>query len=161
MSKPTIIAEPGVPTIVIEAEFDAAPELLLKAHTDPELVAQWLGPRNLRTRVEEYDTAHGGRWRLIHVDPEGGEYAFRGVHHGTPSVEGGLARTFEYEGLPGHVSFETLTFQRRDDRTLLRAVSVFTSQEDRDGMLASGMERGVTDSYERLAELLASQAAAA
>lgn len=160
MSKPQITAEPGVPVIVIETEFDASPEQLLKAHTDPELVAQWLGPRRLRTRIEEYDVAHGGRWRMVHIDEDGSEYGFRGVHHGTPSVEGGMTRTFEFEGMPGHVSFETLTFEERDGKTLLRAVSVFTSQEDRDGMVASGMERGVVDSYERLAELLASLSAA-
>lgn len=154
MSKPKITAEPGIPVIVIETEFDASPELLLKAHTDPELIAQWLGPRRLRTRVEEYDVEHGGRWRFVHVDEDGNEFAFRGVHHGTPSVEGGMARTFEWEGLPGHVSFETLEFIERDGKTVLRNVSVFTSQEDRDGMIASGMESGVVDSMERLAELL-------
>lgn len=156
MSKPQITAEPGVPVIVIETEFDASPELLLKAHTDPELVAQWLGPRRLRTRIDEYDVTHGGRWRMIHTDEDGSEFAFRGVHHGTPSVEDGMMRTFEFEGMPGHVAFETLTFEERNGKTVLRVVSVFQSQEDRDGMVASGMERGVVDSMERLAELLPS-----
>lgn len=160
MSKPKITAEPGTPVIVIENEFDAPAELLLKAHTDPQLVAQWLGPRRLRTVVDEYDVDHGGRWRFVHVDEDGTEYGFRGVHHGTPSVEGGISRTFEWEGLPGHVSFETLTFEERGGKTLLRTVSVFQSVEDRDGMVQSGMESGVTDSMDRLAELLPSLAAA-
>jgi hypothetical protein len=64
-------------------------------------------------------------------------------------------RTFEYEGVPGHVSMETLTLTERDGQTLVRTVSSFQSVEDRDGMIASGMERGVHDSDERLTELLA------
>jgi uncharacterized protein YndB with AHSA1/START domain len=154
MSKPQITAEPGTPVIVIDTEFDAPAELLLKAHTDPELVAQWLGPRNLRTRIDEYDVGHGGRWRMVHIDEDGTEYGFRGVHHGTPSLDGGISRTFEYEGMPGHVCFETLTFQRRDGKTVLHVVSLFQSVEDRDGMLASGMETGMTEAMEQLAELL-------
>jgi uncharacterized protein YndB with AHSA1/START domain len=86
-------------------------------------------------------------------DAEGNEYGFHGVFHGVPSPDG-IVQTFEFEGVPGHVSLDTVTLEERDGRTLVRSVSSFQSVEDRDGMVASGMERGVHDSNERLQELL-------
>lgn len=159
MARPRITAAPDVPVIVIDTELDAPAALLLRAHLEPELVAQWLGPRRLRTRIDEHDVRHGGRWRMVQIDEDGAEHGFRGVHHGEPSVEGGITRTFEYDGAPGHVSFETLTFHERDGRTVLRAVALFQSVEDRDAMIAAGMERGVVESMDRLEELTARLAA--
>jgi len=90
----------------------------------------------------------------VHADADGNTYGFHGVFHGTPSPDG-VVQTFEFEGEPGHVSLDTWTFEDRGGSTLVRSVSSFQSVEDRDGMVASGMEHGVRDSYERLAELLA------
>ena len=154
MAKTQIIAEPGVPQIVITREFDAPRELLFRAYTDPELLAQWLGPRALTMTIDRHDPRDGGSWRYIHRDADGDEFAFHGVFHGTPSPDG-IVRTFEFEGTPGHVSLETATFEERGGRTLLRMNSVFQSVEDRDGMVQSGMEEGVNDSMERLDELVA------
>jgi uncharacterized protein YndB with AHSA1/START domain len=154
MATTQIIAEPGLPQIVITREFDAPRELLFRAHVDPELLVQWLGPRRLTTTVEQLDARHGGTWRFIHRDTDGAEYAFRGVFHGTPSPDG-IVQTWEFEGVPGHVSLETLTFEEHDGRTLLRAVATYQSVEDRDAMVQSGMEEGVNDGYERLDELSA------
>jgi uncharacterized protein YndB with AHSA1/START domain len=154
MANTQIIADPGVPQIVITREFDAPPELLFRAHTDPELLVQWLGPRRLTMTVDCLDARDGGRWRYIHRDADGNEYGFHGVYHGTPSVDG-IVQTFEFEGAPGHVSLETATFEERGGRTLLRMNAVFQSVEDRDGQVQSGMEEGVNDSMERLDELVA------
>ncbi len=154
MSKTQITAEPGSTLITIEREFDAPRDLVFTAYTDPELVVQWLGPRDLTLRIDEYDVRDGGKWRYIHVDADGNEAGFHGVFHGTPSPDG-TVQTFEYEGMPGHVAMETLTLTERDGRTLVRTISSFQSVEDRDGMVASGMERGVHDSHERMTELLA------
>jgi uncharacterized protein YndB with AHSA1/START domain len=154
MSNTQITAEPGIPQIIIEREFDAPRDLVFRAYTDPELVVQWLGPRDLTMKIEEYDVRDGGKWRYISTDADGNEYGFHGVFHGTPSPEG-TVQTFEFEGMPGHVAMDTLTLVERDGRTLARTVSSFQSVEDRDGMVASGMERGVRDSDERLGELLA------
>jgi uncharacterized protein YndB with AHSA1/START domain len=104
--------------------------------------------------VKENDVRDGGKWRFVHTDAGGHEHGFRGVFHGDPSPEG-VVRTFEYEGAPGHVSMETLTLTDLGGRTLVRTVSSFQAVEDRDAMIASGMERGVHDSDERLTELLA------
>jgi uncharacterized protein YndB with AHSA1/START domain len=154
MSKTKIQTEPGVPQILISREFNAPRDLIFRAHTDPGLLVQWLGPRNLSMHVDRLENHDGGAWRFIHKDPGGNEFGFHGVHHGTPSIDG-IVRTFEFEGVPGHVSLETLTLEERDGRTLLRTNAVFQSVEDRDGMLQSGMEEGVNESWDRLEQLLA------
>ncbi len=154
MSKTRIVADPVQPTITITREFDGPAELLLRVHTDPDLLVQWLGPRRLTMTIHEYDVRHGGAWRYTHRDVDGTEYGFRGVFHGTPSLDG-IVQTFEFEGAPGHVSLEKLTFAERDGRTLLTMRSVYQAIDARDAMIASGMEAGVNDSMDRLAELIA------
>lgn len=154
-----IIAEPGVPRIIITREFGAPPALLFRAYTEADLLAQWLGPRDLTMTLERLDVHHGGAWRYTHQDGAGNVFGFRGVFHGTPSPEAGIIQTFEFEGAPGHVSLETITFEARDGKTLVRTNDVFQSVEDRDARIASGMERGVLDSHARLDELLARLAA--
>ena len=150
-----IIAEPGTQQIVILREFDAPRELVYRAYTDPELLVQWMGPKRLTMTVERHELRDGGRYRYIHRDENGEEAGFHGVFHGEPSLDGGVLRTFEFEGYPGHVSLETLILEERDGKTLSRAISVFQSVEDRDGMMASGMESGVNEGMEKLDELLA------
>jgi uncharacterized protein YndB with AHSA1/START domain len=161
MGKTQIIAEPGDTRIVMRRTFDAPRELVHRAHVDPELLKEWLGPRRLTMRIEEYDARHGGSYRFVHVDQDGTEYAFRGVFHGEQGIDDGMARTFEWLGLPGHVSFETASFTEQDGRTTVESTSVFTSVDDRDGMLASGMETGLEEGYEKLDELLTRQLAGA
>lgn len=154
--KTTIVAEPGGLQCVITREFDAPPALLFRAYTEPKLLAQWLGPRRLAMVNEQFDVRNGGQWRYVHRDENGAEYGFHGVYHGEPSAEQGIVQTFEFEGVPGHVSMETVTFEAREGgKTLVRTNDVFQSVEDRDAMIASGMEYGVLESHERLEVLLA------
>lgn len=154
MSKTQITAEPGMPLITITREFDAPRDLVFRAYTDPALLVQWLGPRDLTLTVDRYEVRDGGRWRYIHADADGNAYGFHGVFHGDPSPEV-IVQTFEFEGAPGHVKLDTTTLERRGGKTLVRTVSAFPSVDDRDAMITSGMERGTRDSDERLAELLA------
>jgi uncharacterized protein YndB with AHSA1/START domain len=154
-AKTEIVAEPGGQQIVIKREFDAPRELVYRAYTDPELLVQWMGPKRLTMTVERHELRDGGRYRYTHRDENGFEAVFHGVFHGEPSPDGGVVRTFEFEGYPGHVSLETLTLEERGGRTLSRAVSVFQSVEDRDGMIASGMESGVNEGMEKLDTLFA------
>lgn len=142
--------------IIITREFDAPRELVFKAFTDPNLLIQWLGPRDLTITLETFELKNGGSWRFVHTDKDGSEYSFHGVHHEIVAPER-IIRTFEFEGLPekGHVSLETARFAPlTGDRTKLTVQSLFQSVADRDGMLQSGMERGVNDSHDRLDELL-------
>ncbi len=154
MSKTEITAEHGIPQIVITRDFDAPRDLVFRAYTDPQLLVQWLGPRELTMTVDCYEVRDGGRWRYVHTDSEGHVHGFHGIFHGTPSPEA-IVQTFEYEGVPGHVSLGTTTLEERGGQTLVRTVSSFQSVADRDSLVASGMERGVREGNERLDELLA------
>jgi uncharacterized protein YndB with AHSA1/START domain/dihydrofolate reductase len=149
----TITAQPGTPFIDIERDFDATPAEVYRASTDPELVVQWLGPYGVEMELDEFDARPGGRYRYVHRDADG-EYWFNGVFHSvTPDRQ--IIQTFEFEGAPGQVSLETMTLEALDaDRTRLRTHSVFPSVEVRDEMVASGMEQGIRDSMDRLADTL-------
>jgi uncharacterized protein YndB with AHSA1/START domain len=149
-----ITAEPGSPLVSFEREVAAPRDLVYRAYTEPELLAQWLGPRRLAMRVEQLDVQHGGLWRYVNTDTDGTEYGFHGVFHGTPSPDR-MTQTFEFEGAPGHVSLDTLVLEDHGGRTLIRTTSVHQSVEARDAMIAGGMEGGVVEGFERLDELLA------
>ncbi len=156
-NKTTITAEPGKQEVVITREFDVPRELVFKAYTDPDLYVQWLGPRGYEMKLEKFEPQAGGSWRYIHKDTKGNSYGFHGVNHEVKAPEL-LIGTFEYEGLPeqGHVALETARFEALpNNRTRVITQSVFQSVADRDGMIQSGMEKGVNEGYERLDEVLA------
>ncbi len=154
MGTTTITAEPGSHEATIDREFAASPELLFRAHNDPDLLAQWLGPRGYTMKVETFEPRFGGVYRFTHITPDGTEHKFRGVFLNDPSVEDGIVRTFEYLGAPGHISLETVRFVATATGTIAHASAVHQSVEARDAMLASGMETGVVEGYEQLDELL-------
>jgi uncharacterized protein YndB with AHSA1/START domain len=155
MATTDINAPAGVPFIDMSREFDAPVELLYRAYTEPALLKQWLGPRKYEMIVDEYDLRDGGRWRYIHRGADGDEHAFHGVFHGPQTIDG-MLQTFEYEGAPGHVSLDRLTFEERGGRTVVRTHSTFESVEARDAMVEAGMASGVNEGFERLDALLAS-----
>lgn len=151
----TITAEPGQHSIHITRDFAATPAQLLRAHTDPAILPKWLGPRGVEMEIDQLDATRGGRWRYVHTIGDE-SYGFHGIFHNEPSVEAGIIQTFEFEGYPGNPTLEKLTFEDLGDgRTRLHGVSVFLSVEARDGMVQSGMEKGVTQGHEQLDELLA------
>jgi uncharacterized protein YndB with AHSA1/START domain len=127
---------------------------VFKAFTDPKLMEQWFGPREYKTRVEKMESRPGGLWRFVQTDKNGNEFAFHGVHHDSVAPEW-IVATFEFEGVPGHVLLQTVTFEPLGDKTRMVEQLVFQSVADRDGMVASGMQEGSDDSMERMAELLA------
>jgi uncharacterized protein YndB with AHSA1/START domain len=150
----TTITLPSEREIVMTRVFDAPRELVFKALTDPALIAQWWGPRRMTTTVAQLDPRPGGVWRFVQHDAEGNEFAFHGVFQEIVPPER-IVQTFEWEGLPGHVSVETMTLEEHDGKTTMTARSVHATAEDRDGMLQSGMEEGARETWDRLAELLA------
>ena len=151
----TIDAPEGLPLIEIVREFDAPPERVFRAHADPELVKQWLGPRRLTMRIDHHDCTRGGSYRYFHVDEDGTEYGFWGSFHDVREGEL-IVQTFGFDGAPDEVSLEKVTFEDLGNgRTRLRGISVTDSVEARDAMLASGMTEGIHQSYEQLDELLA------
>ena len=151
----TLNAPPGQPMVEIIREFDAPRERVYRAHTDPELVKRWLGPRRLTMRIDEYDIVRGGSYRYTHVDEDGTEYGFWGVVHDARSPEL-ITQTFGFDGAPDDATFDKMTLEDLGDgRTRLRIVSVMHDVSARDAFLASGMEGGMNEGYERLDELLA------
>jgi uncharacterized protein YndB with AHSA1/START domain len=149
-----ITADPDVPLVRISREFDAPPEKVFLAHTDPELVVQWLGPRRTEMRIDHYDCRTGGSYRYLHFS-DGNEFGFHGCFHEVRPSEL-IIQTFTFEGFPDDVALEKLTFtDLGDGRTRLTATSLVDTFEGRDAFLASGMEDGVREGYERLDELLA------
>ena len=152
-NKTNVTAEPGKQEIFITREFEAPRELVFKAHTDPKLFIQWLGPRGYEMKLETFEPVSGGNYRYIHKDPDGNEFGFHGSFH-EMSLEH-MVQTFEFEGYPGHVSLDSMTLEALPgDRTKITIHSIFQSVEDRDGMIQNGMERGVTEGHERLDELI-------
>lgn len=149
-----IVADREVPLIRIVREFDAPPEKVFRAHTDPALVVQWLGPRNTEMRIDHYDCRTGGSWRYLHLS-DGEEYGFHGCFHEVRPFEL-IVQTFTFEGYPDGVALERLVLEDLGNgRTRLTATSLVDSFEGRDAFLASGMDTGVREGYQRLDELLA------
>ena len=149
-----IISDPDVPLVRIIREFDAPPAKVFRAHTDPGLVAQWTGPRSLETRIEHYDCRTGGSYRYV-MTRDGDEFGFHGCFHEVRPAEV-IVQTFTFEGQPDSVALERMVFEDLGDgRTRLTGTSLVDSFEGRDAFLASGMEQGVREGYERLDELLA------
>ena len=155
-NKTTITAEPGKQELFITREFDAPVELVYRAHIDPDLYVQWLGPRGYEMVLETFEPYSGGRWRYIHKDEHGNEFGFHGVFHEISQER--MIQTFEFDGMPesGHVILDTMRLEPLPgDRTRITIQSVYQSVEDRDGMIQSGMETGVNQGYEKLDEVLA------
>ena len=150
----TIELDDKVPMVRIIREFDAPREKVFRAHTDPELVVQWLGPRDLTMTVEHYECRTGGSYRYTH-SRDGEDYKFFGCFHDVRENEM-IVQTFCFEGFRDSVALERLQLEDLGNgRTRLVASSLVDSFEGRDAFVASGMETGVVEGYERLDELLA------
>jgi uncharacterized protein YndB with AHSA1/START domain len=147
------ITTPAEREIRIERVFDAPIGRVWRAYTDPELIAQWWGRGN-RLEIERMEVERGGHWRFVEHGPEG-SHGFEGRYREVAPMER-IVQTFEWDGMPGHVAVETAEFtDLGDGRTKVTATSLFHTSEERDGMLHSGMEVGLNESYAALDKLLA------
>jgi uncharacterized protein YndB with AHSA1/START domain len=148
-----IEADPKLPVIRMTRDFAATPEQLFRAHTDPALFTQWVGPDGMDTRIDHWDARTGGSWRYT-AGRGGQEFAFRGCFHDVRPDR--IVQTFTFEGDPDGVALETLWFEDLGDGyTRLRTQSLVDSFEARDAWLASGMESGVNEGYAKLDRMLA------
>jgi uncharacterized protein YndB with AHSA1/START domain len=153
VTQTTIESDANVPVIRMSREFAATPEQLFRAHTDPKLFAQWIGPSSLDTRIEHWDARSGGSWRWVSTR-DGEEYAFHGCFHDVRPDR--IVQTFTFDGDPDGVALETVWFEDLGNgRTLLRTQSLVDSFESRDAWLRSGMEIGVNEGYAKLDGMLA------
>lgn len=153
MEQTKIQAPPGKQEVIVTRTYNATRELVYKTMTDPKLIPEWWGPRNLTTEVERMEVRAGGQWRFVQRDPQGNIYAFHGVYHEAKAPEL-LVYTMEWEGMPGHVLLDFERFDEHDGITTCTSRSIFETVEDRDGMMQQGMESGTTEVSERITELL-------
>jgi uncharacterized protein YndB with AHSA1/START domain len=151
------ITTPTDREIRVERVFEGPRDRVFATFTDPELIPEWWGPRGTTTVVDRMDVRSGGDWRFVSRNSDGSETAFRGTYREVTPPER-VVQTFEWEGMPGYVSLETVTFEDLGDRTRIVTTTIFHHTEERDGMLASGMERGLNETYARFDELLAKKA---
>ena len=152
----TIEADPKLPIIRIARDFAATPEQLFRAHTDPELFVQWVGPDSIDTRIEHWDARTGGSWRYISARGSM-EFGFHGAFHEVRPDR--IVQTFTFEGEPDGVALQTLWFEDLGDGgTRLHAQSLVDSFQGRDAWLSSGMETGVAEGYAKLDAMLANHA---
>jgi uncharacterized protein YndB with AHSA1/START domain len=148
------VTTPSDREIVMSRTFDAPRELVFDAHTSCEHMRNWWGPRKYEVDSCEIDFRPGGSWRITHKTADGSEeHGFHGEFREIVRPER-IVWTFEWEGLPGHVSVETLTLDEQDGKTTLTARSVYDTVEDRDGMLQSGAADGAAETWDRLDEYL-------
>ena len=150
---PLIVTTPSYREIVMRRVLDAPRELVFEAHKSCEHLSQWWGPRGYEVISCDVDFRPGGGWRIVHRSPDGEEHAFRGEYREIVPPER-IVWTFEFEGMPGSVSVETMTLEEHDRKTELKSTSVFDTVAERDGMLESGMESGAAETMDRLDEYL-------
>jgi uncharacterized protein YndB with AHSA1/START domain len=147
------VSLPSDREIVLSRDFDAPRELVFEAFSKPEHLAHWWGQSGSTLSTCEMDFRPGGKWRFVEHDTAGKDWGFRGEIREIAPPER-IVQTFEFDGMPGHISVDTLVLEELDGRTRMTVTSVFASPEDRDGMLQSGMEKGASESYDRLAAYL-------
>jgi uncharacterized protein YndB with AHSA1/START domain len=148
-----VMTTPSEREIRVERIFNAPRDRVWQAMTKPELVAKWWGRGN-KVVVERMELEPGGHWRFVeHSDH--GTHGFEGRYSEIVPPER-VVQTFEWDGMPGHVVLETMTLEDLGDgRTKLVNLSLFMTAADRDGMMSSGMEEGMAQSYEALDRVLA------
>jgi uncharacterized protein YndB with AHSA1/START domain len=147
------VSTPSDREIRIERIFNAPRDTVWRAMTDPQLVAQWWGRGN-KLVIEKMELERGGHWRFVEHS-EHGTHGFEGRYREITPKER-IVQSFEWDGMPAHVCIETATLEDLGDgRTKLVTVSLFHTSWERDGMMGSGMEQGVNESYAALDRLLA------
>jgi uncharacterized protein YndB with AHSA1/START domain len=152
-NKRTVAALPGAQTISYSREFESPASRVFGAHTDPVLLAQWIGPRGTELTVRDFDARTGGSWSYV-VAGRGGRWAFHGSFHEV-TAPSRIVQTFEFENEPGHPNLDVLTFvDLPDGRSRIDGLSLFLTVEDRDAMLNS-LDSGMDTDFDRLEELLA------
>ena len=152
--KTATVTTPTDRTIHIERIFEAPRDRVYEAMTNPDLVPKWWGQPESETIVDKMDVVAGGQWRFVQKMEDGSEQGFRGTYREVTPPERTVT-TWEWEGMPGHIIIETTELEDLGDRTKVTTTSLFHTNEERDGMLASGMEKGLNASYFQLDDLLA------
>lgn len=139
--------------VVVTRLFDAPRDLVFEVYTNPEHIRKWNGCGTMDILVCEVDLRPGGRYRTVAREDNGTEHAFSGEYREVVRPER-IVNTFRYENVPGAEALETVTFAERGDRTEVTLRTTFSSPEQKAGWEASGAEGGMTESLDRLGEVV-------
>lgn len=140
-------------SLLLTREFDASVELVFRAHVEPDLFGRWIGPRGSTVRIRSFDARTGGEFSYVVVGNR--EWPFFGSYHEV-TAPSRIVHTWEFEGEPGHPTFETLRFvDLGGDRCRLEGTSTFPSPEECQRMSESDFLDGMDEDHSRLDELLA------
>jgi uncharacterized protein YndB with AHSA1/START domain len=150
----------GEREIVMTRVFDAPAARVFDAFSRPELLTRWFGPRGWSLSVCEVDLRVGGNWRFVVRGPDGTEMGMRGAYLEIQPPERSVHTEVFDDYADAGESVVTAQYRERDGQTTLTATVAYPSREVRDAVLASGMEHGAAESYDKLAELLAELAPA-
>lgn len=145
---------PSDTTLKVTKWFDGPIDLVFKIHTDRELIPQWWGPKEYSTIIDKLDFVVGGEWRFVQKDQNGNEYAFHGEFKEIEAPNR-FVQTFIWEGLPDKVITSEYIFEEKDGKTLYTSIDHYETKEDREGMIQSGMESGMSDGFDKADALLA------
>lgn len=151
---------PSETQIHVERVFGAPRELVYRAVTEPELVRRWWNAKRGEVTVCEIDLRVGGKWRYAMVTPDGMEVAFHGtIRELVPNERVVQTEVFEMPGLTDDdATINTMDLIEHDGSTTMRVLIACTSAEQREAIVASGMEAGLQDAYDLLEEVAISLA---
>jgi uncharacterized protein YndB with AHSA1/START domain len=148
-----VVKTQGDREIVMTRVFDAPRRLVFEAMTKPEHMKRWFGPHGWTCETLEIDFRVGGRWRTVLRGPDGQLMGMSGVYQEISPPET-FTSTEAFDDYPGE-SLNTLSFVEQDGKTTFTVTVQYPSAEVRDIVLRSGMERGAGETYDRLADHLA------
>jgi uncharacterized protein YndB with AHSA1/START domain len=147
------VTTPNDQEVMLTRVFDAPRRMVFDAFTKPELLKRWFGPRGWSLSQCEVDLKVGGKWRFVLRSPEGQEMGMSGVWRELQPYDR-MVHTESFDDFPGE-SQVTTVLTEKDGKTTLQATVRYASKEVRDAVIASGMEHGAAESYDKLNEMFA------
>jgi uncharacterized protein YndB with AHSA1/START domain len=148
----TVFSMPSDREVAWTRTFAAPRERVFRAFTEPEHVQRWLlGPEGWTMPVCEMDLRVGGGWRYVWRNGDGVEFAIEGVFREIERP----ARLVYTESMMGSEALQTIVLTEEDGVTTMVSSLLYGSRAERDAAVATGMAEGSSQSYDRLAEVLA------
>jgi uncharacterized protein YndB with AHSA1/START domain len=151
----TQFTTPSDRVIMVTRVVDAPRRLVFDAHTNPKHVPHWMtGPDGWIMPTCEIDLRVGGAWRFVWRQSDGTEMEMRGVYQEIVPPE--RIVTTESWGGDWPETVNTLVLSEQDNKTTITQRILYPSKAARDAALQTGMQEGLSQGYDRLAEYLQS-----
>lgn len=156
MKYPTLITTPSDREVTLTRVFDAPSQVVFDALTKPELLRRWYGPTGWTLSVCEIDLRVGGAWRFVVRRPDGKAIGQLGIYREIESPQR-IVNTEAWEDWDAGECLVTTLLTENEGWTTLQSTILFPSKEVRDTVVKAGLEHGASESYDKLAEVLAKQ----